>query len=758
MTAKPTLKSFGALVSRVGSLLQGKGWKEAYAKGDMGTPGSSSGACPNAAKYSTWVFRCLQLNAGPVRAMPLKFYSTSTKGKRVEFTDPDTVQFWERPAETASGPLNFGDFMELSLHWINLHGQACWILDDTWLMPRGVKSPILLGRADRLTPVKKGDMLVGWMFTDGVGSRFTLLPQQVIRPRFLNPYDDAAGLAPLDAARIAVDANYASNVFARNVAFSNGDRGVYVVAKGGAALSKEQQEQIVAQLRQKAELSRKGQYRPAFLTGDVTIEDPQIKSVDEAFNSGREVSRDEIFVAFGVPVSMAAKMTSYSIGAASDRYRLLEETCMPHSDRLCDAIAHVERLRTGRVLTAAQDWSQHPTLAAARLERAKAATDMFKTGVPWDVLNQLMDLGLPKFPGSSSAWLPMSMERVTDETEQEDTTNEDPEKETETDGPKEARDSQKALAASGAALQVLKSLLSAPAVTAGPPNRKHATPVQRACNAGCGCGADLAHKAEGDGDEPALDPARVQLWEKHMQARRPSEKIMLSKITRSLMAARSEMLGRLDSTEKALTGIRQRGVLDIMFDLQAFQASMISGTKAASTAALEQACFQFAEEIGVDDPWKLESTRVFNFLQQRESKIRDASQGIYDDIKRQLEAGLIEGESSADLAKRVKAAFNTISKERAEMIAITEIGAAYGLARHDSMQGLGIDEKEWLSAQDGRVRATHRRADGQTVPLEEPFIIELADGGSEELMHPGDAAGSAENVIHCRCVEIAKSF
>ena len=61
----------------------------------------------------------------------------------------------------------------------------------------------------------------------------------------------------------------------------------------------------------------------------------------------------------------------------------------------------------------------------------------------------------------------------------------------------------------------------------------------------------------------------------------------------------------------------------------------------------------------------------------------------------------------------------------------------------------GVKEKEWLSTKDDRVRIEHLEVDGQVVPIDEPFIV-----GGEELMYPGDASGSAGNVINCRCTEL----
>lgn len=740
------LPSLPELKSRVGAWITGKGWREAWASGSDVGPGSSTGACPSPLKNSTWVFRCLQLIADQVRSQQLVFSTPSRDGKQVPWTEPDTLAFWSMPAETASGPISCGDFLELACKWIGLKGQACLVLDDTWLSPRGLKSRILLARADRLTPIMRGDMLLGWMFIDGVGSRYNLLPQQVIRPRHLNPYNDAEGLSALDPARVAVDADYASGVFARNTAASNGDQGVYVIAKGGAALSPEQREQIVMQLRQKASESRKGNYRPAFLTADVAVEDPKIKSVDAAFNEGRMESRHEIAVAFGVPPSMMDRMESYSVGAASDRFRLIEDTCIPMSTRLCEAIAQIERLRTGRVLIVEQDWGKHPVMRQARQERTKAACEMHKQGVPWQVLSELHDLNLQPFPGWNVAWLPMSLERVTDSEPDESDKPEAPEASDDED------DTEKLLRAQAKTFASLRQLLDAPPVqqpcTKAELERGGYTKIKCACS-------NCEQRAENDEPKSERDPARVKLWQKHMKARKPSEKIMLAKVNKCLMAARRETLENLESSEKALAGVRQRGVTDVMFDLSSFTISMVENTKAAHHATMEQALFQFAEEIGASDPWKIEDPKVFSFLRKRESLIQDASRSVWEQIKREVEKGLRDGETNAQIANRVRVAFNGITKERASTIADTEVGAAYGFARDESMQGLGIEEKEWLASGLDSMRDSHRMADGQRVPIGEPFMIALKDGGEEAMMYPGAAGGSAENVINCKCVQLA---
>lgn len=62
---------------------------------------------------------------------------------------------------------------------------------------------------------------------------------------------------------------------------------------------------------------------------------------------------------------------------------------------------------------------------------------------------------------------------------------------------------------------------------------------------------------------------------------------------------------------------------------------------------------------------------------------------------------------------------------------------------------LGIAQKRWVSRHDPRVRSTHAAADGQTVAVNQPFLV-----GGELLRYPGDGYGSAGETINCRCVMV----
>jgi hypothetical protein len=100
-------------------------------------------------------------------------------------------------------------------------------------------------------------------------------------------------------------------------------------------------------------------------------------------------------------------------------------------------------------------------------------------------------------------------------------------------------------------------------------------------------------------------------------------------------------------------------------------------------------------------------------------------------------------------ARILRKRFKTISQWQAERIIRTEATYAANrgvLAGADTLYGQGGYLKQWITTIDGRERIEHAAANGQQVPKNEKFKV-----GGELLAMPGDPAGSAGNVVNCRC-------
>lgn len=119
---------------------------------------------------------------------------------------------------------------------------------------------------------------------------------------------------------------------------------------------------------------------------------------------------------------------------------------------------------------------------------------------------------------------------------------------------------------------------------------------------------------------------------------------------------------------------------------------------------------------------------------------------LWEQARDELVAGMNEGESIDKLAARVRGAAD-VASPRARTIARTEVIGACNAGSILTMRSSDLAAtKIWLATPDTRTRLDHRIAQGQTVPLDAPFIV-----GGVPLDHPGDDAGPADQVINCRC-------
>jgi hypothetical protein len=142
-------------------------------------------------------------------------------------------------------------------------------------------------------------------------------------------------------------------------------------------------------------------------------------------------------------------------------------------------------------------------------------------------------------------------------------------------------------------------------------------------------------------------------------------------------------------------------------------------------------------------------------LAQTENLLVRIPDEVYNLVFAELSDGINAGESLDQLAQRVDGVLTFTDSERwpnrARVIARTENTRAYGAGttaagmEQSRVSGRTLN-KRWITEHDERVRLSHKAADGQTVPIWMPFIVE-----DEALMFPGDPAGSPDNVINCRC-------
>lgn len=183
--------------------------------------------------------------------------------------------------------------------------------------------------------------------------------------------------------------------------------------------------------------------------------------------------------------------------------------------------------------------------------------------------------------------------------------------------------------------------------------------------------------------------------------------------------------------------------VDELLDQLAFDASSAARAAAVHAKALEAAFPRISTAPSMSSPFALP------LLEQIGTKSVNLGIAARDVIIDVIGDSYAQGLSVPDTARALRSKIDHLSQTTAVMQARTDLNGIANGASLASVMALGDDApafKRWLATEDERTRETHVEADGQVVPIAQPFNV-----GDESLMYPGDPTGSDGEVINCRC-------
>ncbi len=380
---------------------------EGWLRGDS-LPGG--GRLTSAYEQVVWVYRAINVLAEQVANVPFRF-STGLPGGENLIQGGPLAEFYARP----NPQLNRFQYWELRVMWLMLRGE-CFrvpIFERDAGTGRRRLAAVLLPDPARFVPVVEDHQLLGWRYT-GCGTREPLcsqvfLPEEVWFEKLPNPFDFWRGLPPLALARVAAETDYAAGTFMKELMENNGEAGLIVRAE--KPLTPSQEEQLRATLRQR---KRGGGFpdRAIVVAACNEIVRPQLLSSDLQFLENRKFSRTEICAAFGVPEEIVATTDAAKYDVMSGaRLNFIENRVAPFCRRL-----EAEEMVTVRSLEARAvgwfDLESLPILQEARRARLATAKAGFDMGIPFNDLNQVLDLGFRPLPWGNDGYLPAKLRRA----------------------------------------------------------------------------------------------------------------------------------------------------------------------------------------------------------------------------------------------------------------------------------------------------------------------------------------------------------
>ena len=567
-----------------------------------------------------------------------------------------------------------------------------------------------------------GYELQGWRYT---GSPLLtplpseiLLPSEVIHHRSYNPFLYWRGMSPLFLATLAAMTDYAASQFMKGLMMNNADTGV--IATTDQNLTPEQREQFMAALRERKRKAGTAD-RPLFLSSGVKIEKPSISNVDMEFLSNRKFNREEIFAIFKTPPSMAgiesqgaSKGGQGSGGGGSqsqDRRVFIENTVTNYCRGVEASFAAVVK-RFDPALEIWFDIDSLPIMQEARRDRLDAAGKAFGMGVPLNDINQVYDLGFREFDWGDNGYLPFNLQVAGLAPDQEEP-GVDP---NEPNNPEEA----------AASNPLVRAERLFDALLAGPGQRLLTSAPTHQCAAPNGYEQSIAG----------------------------SEKAKAGKLKKFFFEQRGRVLARLSKINLSLltsAPTKQKAIGDL-WDESDEDKKLHEKIDAALRLDLEFGGSQLVDEIGAGIDFNLPPAEALAFLAKRKAAIEGINATTWEAIKGSVREGLTNGESTADIAARIKAVYAAAGDARAWTIATTETNIAVNSGRMMAMRQCGVQRKGWLTAHLETTRATHLANEAIT---KDEGGIDIDDTWPNGCDYPGDPGGEAGETINCHCVGYA---
>lgn len=190
--------------------------------------------------------------------------------------------------------------------------------------------------------------------------------------------------------------------------------------------------------------------------------------------------------------------------------------------------------------------------------------------------------------------------------------------------------------------------------------------------------------------------------------------------------------------------------IDKSFDTNLMAATAVVSGLIGSIFASAYDNVESMAKVDINIPATIESNTMKSNIQMTNvDLIKNVSEDQRKNIIQTLQNGIDNSKSIPQIVKDLKPVID--SRKRAETISRTEVLKTFGKAQDQAAEDSGLfNYKMWLTAEDERVRCTHRPMDGQIKKIDQPFDLPSCGTVPAEKMNI-PRTGTAANSINCRC-------
>jgi HK97 family phage portal protein len=571
------------------------------------------------------------------------------------------------------------------------------------------------------------------------GTKIILRPEDVIWVRRPHPLDPYLSMTPMEAAGIAIEIENLAKIYNRNFLLNDGRPGGLIVVRG--EIDDDDKDELRSRFR--GNLSKTGAVTVLSSDEGVDFVDTGASPRDAAYIQMRQITKEEILSAFGVPESVIGNAAGRTFSNAGEEIRVFwVETMMPHLMQMARAL---DALDPEYYIDF--DTSQVPVLVLYKQERERYLLDELQAGlispneyragtgkkeIDSDLMNAMLanpnltPIGYTDKPFDSTQQQQLDMMGAQQ-------------------GAPGAPQMPGMPPMPGAVLGQESGMIGAPeapqeGMTAALAQEAQVIPTEvgpvqglsenlnelrfKSMNAAID---EWDTKAEQDSDRwvEIMDRSLERLFDR--QNRVVIEKANGAKAKKSLES------GKLEGSA--------------IFDTDVWNKQLQEDLRPVIKAIIEDSARLASQKTGM--PVEIDEEELNEYIEQQLNR----AQQVNNTTKEEILAAILIAQSLQDdedrsgmLKAALAAIFLNLLTKRRRLIAEHESQSAYNAGTYFASRLLGSPTKTWVTRKDAKVRAEHLLMQGKTVDVGQSFDV---DG--VKMRFPGDPSAPVHLTINCRC-------
>ena len=663
-------------------------------------------------KASVYVYACIMKRARAVASVPWYVYRQNPDGTWEKEVNHPLEMLIDRPNPFMSR----SDLMERLIINLDLTGNSLF----KKVMVRGSTVELFPIGPEGITPVPDDtEFIKEYEYQVGGYQKIKFAPEEILHAMYTDPSNVFWGLAPLQVAAKTVDTDTEAvnwnKIALQNRAVSDG------TFTFDQPLTRDQWQEARQQIREQHQGSQNAR-APWVLGGGAKWQSMSLSPVDMDFIEGRKMTREEICTVFDVPPPIVGILDKANYSNMKEARRVFWlDTIIPLLENIKNILNRSINPEYGNGVEIDFDLSNVEALQENFNEKIEGAERLWKMGVPFNEINQRLELGFDEIEGGDVGFLPGSVlptELATTtnppRNNQPPTQSDPPPTEVMPDGDEE----QNTLPKSKTSPMETKLL------------KKY--------------GFNLQTLDEKKAYWKAFEGNRSS-WYTEVQAQ--ARDLFLDEGKRVSEAFRNASTPR----QGLRTALKEIDV-DVWEDFlltnyeqiaEQFGREFTDGIKALRS-------YHKKDDIRDWDPWDYNIQTYLKTMAAR--KVTQITETTREEMRDMITLARDMSMTMDDIAGAIMTKFEQYSDYRAFRIARTEVVAASNFGSYfaalESSDIIGGDmEKEWVDSDDSRVRDSHAAMDGERVPIDKRY--------SNGMDYPGDMMnGQASEVIHCRCAQV----